>query len=305
MELKEVAPDIFCLKVSLDLSEDSVNLYILRGKVPTLIDSGTKSPQVYEVIQDALKELEISRLEQVLLTHWHVDHAGGAESLRKDGAKIYIGKRDYNEWVEFCNGNSFKVFEEFAGKVWGVPEEQLATIIQSNKWLLKYTELPEEVVKLDIGAVLPAGNGTLKAIYTPGHTSGHFSYYEENQGLLFSGDFLLPDVVPYPGAWLENGKVVSGLPSYLLALNRVEFLGARQYFPAHGKARTSPAVRCSELRSQIMRQAEYHKRQGTVYEASLELSRGRFNPVASFVQMHYVFGWNSIKPSAPVQELVG
>lgn len=295
MELREIAPDIFRLKVSINLSEEKVNLYILRGKVPTLIDTGTNIPEVYQAIQDALKELGIERLEQVLLTHWHVDHAGGAENLRKDGAKILIGKRDHEEWVDFCSGKSLKVFEKYAEHVWGVPQEQLTMLVKSNKVLNRLTALPEKVEKLEVGAVIPAGNSTLKAIFTPGHTAGHLSYYEEDLGLLFSGDFLLPDVIPYPGAWLENGAVVSGLPSYMRALDRIEYLGARAYFPSHGEARKSPAARCIEIRNQILRQLERYTPQGTIYEGGLELGKGRFNPISTFVHMHYVFGWESLK----------
>ncbi|HHY26690.1 MAG TPA: MBL fold metallo-hydrolase [Desulfitobacterium dehalogenans] len=295
MKLKEIAPEIFCLKVSIDLSEEDVNLYIFRGEVPTIIDSGTNTPEVYQAIQEALQELGIQRLEQVLLTHWHVDHAGGAENLRKDGARILIGKRDYEEWTNFFSGKSLKVFEKYAGHVWGVPQEQLAMITKYNKKLAYLTALPEEVEKIEVGAVLQAGNSTLKAILTPGHTAGHLSYYEEDLGLLFSGDFLLPDVVPYPGAWLENGEVVSGLPGYMRSLDRVEFLGARAYFPAHGDSRRTPASRCIEIRNQILRQVERYTPTGSVYEEGLELSKGKFNPISAFAYMHYVFGWSSLK----------
>lgn len=295
MNLKEIAPEIFCLKVAVNLSEEDVNLYIFRGEVPTLIDTGTNTPEVYQRIQAALKELGIQRLEQVLLTHWHVDHAGGAENLRKDGARILISKRDYEEWVDFCNGKTFNVFGKYAENVWGVPPEQLATILKYNKKLTYLSELPEKVEKIEVGAVIRAGNSNLKAIFSPGHTAGHLSFYEEELGILFSGDFLLPDVVPYPGAWLEDGKVVSGLASYMRALDRVENLGAKAYFPAHGIPRRSPAARCQELRNQILRQVERHTPHNTIYEGGLELGKGKFNPVSIFIHMHYVYGWESLK----------
>lgn len=303
MELREIAPEIFCLKVSVNLSVEHVNLYIFRGEVPTLIDTGTNAPEVNQAIKEALKELGIQRLEQVLLTHWHVDHAGGAENLRKEGARILIGKRDYEEWVHFLSGESFKVFEKYAENVWGVPQEQLALMLKYNKRLNYLTALPDEVEKIDVGAVIKAGNCTLKAIFTPGHTAGHLSYYEEEMGLLFSGDFLLPDVVPYPGTWLENGAVVSGLPSYIRALERVENLGARAYFPAHGVSRRSPASRCQELRSQILRQVERYTPQGSIYEGALELGKGKFNPVSTFIHMHYVYGWESLRTSTTSQKI--
>ncbi|WP_242825413.1 MBL fold metallo-hydrolase [Desulfitobacterium dichloroeliminans] len=283
------------------LSINKVNLYIFRGKVPTMIDTGTNDPEVYQAIQEALKELGIPRLEQVLLTHWHVDHAGGAESLRRDGARILSGTRDYEEWVNFSSGKSFKIYEAYADKVWGVPPEQLAIILEYNKRLTFFSTLPEGVEKIDVGAVIQAGNYTLKTISTPGHTAGHLSYYEEDLGLLFTGDSLLPDVVPYPGAWLENGELVSGLPSYLHALERIEALGARAYLPAHGLARKSPESRCQEIRNQILRQVESYVPGESIFTKALSLSKGKFDPMTAFIHMHYVYGWESLKLNLPRQ----
>ncbi|MGE4272411.1 MAG: MBL fold metallo-hydrolase [Desulfitobacterium sp.] len=295
MVLREIAPEIFCLEVSVKLNINKVNLYIFRGKVPTMIDTGTNDPEVYQAIQEALKELGIPRLEQVLLTHWHVDHAGGAESLRKDGTRILIGKRDYEEWVDFSSGKSFKIYENYAAKAWGVPQEQLAAILKSNKRLSFFSTLPEGVEKIDVGAVIQAGNYTLKTILTPGHTAGHLSYYEEDLGLLFSGDSLLPDVVPYPGTWLENGELVSGLPSYLRALERIEALGARVYLPAHGLTRKSPESRCQEIRNQIFRQVEAYIPGESIFAKAVSLSKGKFDPMVAFIHMHYMYGWETLK----------
>ncbi len=295
MELKEIGPDIFSLKVSVPLNVESVNLYVFRGEVPTLLDAGTNTSEVYEDIRAGLKQLGIKHLEQVIATHWHVDHAGGTDNLAKEGARILIGARDYEEWSGFARGETFDMFRQWAEIEWGVPREEISTMLKVYDRLRQITSLPDEVGEIRAGEVLRAGNARLKAILTPGHTAGHLSFYEEENNVLFSGDMLLPDQVPYPGIWLENGHVVSGLPSYMNSLDVLERLAPEEYFPAHGRLQGKPAIRCQEVRAQILKQVERFTPQATVYEGALQLSKGKINPGAMFIQLHYVYGWEKIK----------
>ena len=210
MELREIGPDIFSLKVSLPLDVESVNLYVFRGDVPTLLDAGTKTPAVYEEIQNGLKVLGINRLEQVIATHWHVDHAGGAENLAQNGARVLIGSRDYEEWVGFAQGETLELFQRWAETDWGVPRKEISAMINIYDRLNVLTSLPNKVEKIEDQQIIRAGNMDIKAIHTPGHTAGHLSFYEEKNNLFFSGDMLLPNQIPYPGIWLQEGQVVSG-----------------------------------------------------------------------------------------------
>lgn len=295
LELREIGPDIFLLKISVPLNVASVNLYIFRGEVPTLLDAGTNTPAVYKDIQAGLKQLGIKHLDQVIATHWHVDHAGGTDSLAQEGARILIGARDYEEWSGFARGETFDMFQQWAELEWGVPRDELSTMFKVYDRLRFLASLPDEVEKIATGEVLRAGNTSLKAIFTPGHTAGHLSFYEEENTLLFSGDMLLPDQVSYPGIWLDNGQVVSGLPSYMNSLDVLEGLGPKEYFPAHGVPQGKSVARCQEVRAQILKQVERFTPQATVYEGALQLSKGKINPGVMFIQLHYVYGWEKLK----------
>jgi glyoxylase-like metal-dependent hydrolase (beta-lactamase superfamily II) len=53
--------------------------WLLRGRVPTLIDAGTGEPQHLEALGEAL---DGTSLAQLLVTHGHTDHASGAPLLQ-------------------------------------------------------------------------------------------------------------------------------------------------------------------------------------------------------------------------------
>ena len=74
-----------------------------------------------------------------------------------------------------------------------------------------------------------AGDGvTLIPVHTPGHASDHLCYYMPEEQALFTGDLILggsTTVIPD-----EDGD----LAQYLDSLRRVQALGARRIYPAHG-----------------------------------------------------------------------
>jgi glyoxylase-like metal-dependent hydrolase (beta-lactamase superfamily II) len=52
--------------------------FLLKGRVPTLIDAGAGDPRHLDAVEQALAGV---RLAQVLVTHAHVDHASGGSAL--------------------------------------------------------------------------------------------------------------------------------------------------------------------------------------------------------------------------------
>lgn len=62
--------------------------WLIRGRVPTLIDAGTGEPRHLDAIAAALNG---ARLAQVLVTHAHSDHASGAAGIaaRMPGVRFF------------------------------------------------------------------------------------------------------------------------------------------------------------------------------------------------------------------------
>ncbi len=295
LEIKEVAQNVFMLKVPVPINVETVNLFLFAGEVPTLLDTGTNTPGVIEAVHEGMKKVGIKKLEQVLVTHWHVDHAGAADTFAKEGARIIVGSRDHQEWINFVNGEGFTQLNKWAIQEWGVPEMEISSMIKIFKGFHRLTALPEKVDLIEPGQSVFAGDDSLIAISTPGHTAGHLSFYNEKDRILFSGDMLLPDEIPYPGIWQDGNQAVSGMPSYLKSLDIVEALEALTYLPAHGAPSANPVARCKEVREQLYHQLNKHRPAESVYLSASNVGNQKIHPGVLFLKLHYAYGWEQLK----------
>jgi glyoxylase-like metal-dependent hydrolase (beta-lactamase superfamily II) len=97
-----------------------------------------------------------------------------------------------------------------------------------SKMIFKDSGLPEDVDMLRDGETVKGDGVTLVPIHTPGHASDHLCFFLEEERALFSGDLILngsTTVIPD-----EDGD----LAQYLDSLRRVQSLGVRHIYPAHG-----------------------------------------------------------------------
>jgi len=97
-----------------------------------------------------------------------------------------------------------------------------------SKMIYRDSGLPEDVLMLEDGRVVEGDGVTLVPIHTPGHASDHLCFLLEEERALFSGDLILngsTTVIPD-----EDGD----LALYLDSLKRVQSLGVRRIYPAHG-----------------------------------------------------------------------
>lgn len=295
INIKEVADNVFMLKIPVPINVDAVNLYLFAGEIPTLLDAGTNTPEVLEAVHAGMKKVGIKKLEQVLISHWHVDHAGAANTLAQEGARVFAGSRDYQEWISFVQGEAFTRLNEWATREWGVPENVIPGMLKISKRLQTFTALPDQVNLLEPYQIIQAGNSLLQVIPTPGHTAGHLSFYAAKDSVLFSGDMLLPDEIPYPGIWEDEGIVVSGMPSYLESLNRIENLPSKVYLPGHGLPSANLKARCQEIRGKLNKQMLRHSPAESVYASASSLGGEAIHPGLLFIQLHYVYGWEQLK----------
>jgi len=114
-------------------------------------------------------------LKAILLTHGHLDHAGNLAWLKDwSGAKVYAhpieqehvdGRYPYQGINRWCGR-----LEAVGRKLTGYRPAKIDEFLQD-------------------GQKLPFWGG-LEAIHLPGHTLGHFGFYNEKSRFLFCGDMM-------------------------------------------------------------------------------------------------------------------
>ena len=140
---------------------------------------------------DAVREaVGSAQLRRVLVTHAHADHIAGVPALAA-------------AWPQ----------AEFAKMPWRARDAD---------YPMKWTSLAD-------GDDVPAGDGVLRVLHTPGHAPDHLCFYDERDSVLFSGDLLVRgSTVVIPGS--GEGSLVH----YLASLGRIRALRPSCVLPAHG-----------------------------------------------------------------------
>ncbi len=90
---------------------------------------------------------------------------------------------------------------------------------------------PDPTRRVKHGAPIQLAGRTWLAIHTPGHTLDHLCLYDPENGILLSGDHVLPSITPH----IAGSGQGDALHSYLATLDLVAGLdGVKLGLPAHG-----------------------------------------------------------------------
>jgi len=162
------------------MTDDSdCHIYLIDGGGEmALVDTGS-GHSVPQILQNIRNEgLDPKRVQHLLLTHAHVDHAGGAARMREAlaGVRVYM----HADCAPFLrNGDERAVSLADAKRAGLYPEH--------------YTFNSCEVdCELREGQVLTVGDLQVECIETPGHSRGHVAYVIQCNGskILFGGDLV-------------------------------------------------------------------------------------------------------------------
>lgn len=220
---------------------------IADGAGVVLIDAGWDGEDQYRALTSALESLGfgVSDISGVAVTHYHRDHIGLVPALLRVNPDMWVAmhgedltafERFYSKAVDMGTGVDPAVD---IARAYGVPEERWAEVqsLQAGRGRtpasLQLDRLPENVLVLDDGSVLPVDGGTVTALWTPGHTYGHSVFVRADDDLLFSGDHVLPTITPNIG--LDSAAITHSLGDYLGSLEKIGALAAEtSVLPAHG-----------------------------------------------------------------------
>jgi len=145
------------------------NTYLIgTGRRRILLDTGEGRDAYLPVLAAALEHAGCDGIQEIVLTHGHADHIGGARSVVERYGAMRISKRP--------------------------------ALDTDDRHGLAITAIGE-------GSVVRTEGATLRAIHAPGHAEDHLCFVLEEEGSLFSGDNVLgvgTTVIPTQGGDLRD-----------------------------------------------------------------------------------------------------
>jgi glyoxylase-like metal-dependent hydrolase (beta-lactamase superfamily II) len=223
--------------------------YLIHGDQTALVETGPKS--VVENVFSGLEAAGVDRLDWIVVTHIHLDHAGAAGTLaqRFPEAKIAVHKVGAPHLVDPSKlwSSATRIYGDKMDQMWGgidpIPEDRIHLLSDGDE--------------------IDLGGRKLTAIETPGHAGHHHALLDDRTGIVFTGDALgvrLPEVgvirpaTPPPEFHLEEAKS---------SIRLLRDAGASALWPTHfgpideGANVKSIAETCEEAIAALDRWAEW------------------------------------------------
>jgi len=274
--VERVSSEVARVEIPLTFFSVPVNVWVLGSGRKVLVDTGPRTGPARECLVHALSELEIELpdVNDVIVTHHHIDHAGLLSEIVAAGARGWC-HRDDLEAVLDIPGSIDRKMEGYRSLAvaWGVPEDLVEKLMRH---LVQFGELggvtPGESVRAIEGDEerLAIEGEDLRAIHVPGHSEGQIVVHDERRNILFSADHVLERVTPNPNIYTPAYRgQVNGLADYVHSLERLRSLPRDILVcPGHGRPFTGLHARIDQILE------HHHGRLGLVL-AFLEDGKGR------------------------------
>ncbi|HKH04347.1 MAG TPA: MBL fold metallo-hydrolase [Acidimicrobiales bacterium] len=181
----EIAPGVVEIDTLLGGWERMTAGYLITGDAPVLVETGSQTS--VPALLDALAALNVDAgtLAGVVVTHIHLDHAGGVGDVAAafPAATVYVHERGARHLVDPTK------LVNSAAMVYG-------DLLDSLYGRLTATDATRVRVLADGDEVHVSPNRTLTTVDSPGHAKHHLAVHDSESGLLFAGDAVgvrLPD----------------------------------------------------------------------------------------------------------------
>jgi glyoxylase-like metal-dependent hydrolase (beta-lactamase superfamily II) len=184
--------------------------YLLEATETTLVETGPGTS--VEPVAAALEHLGVAadELAHIVLTHIHLDHAGGVGQLagRFPRATVWVQERGAPHLADPTR------LVASATRVWGEGEMQ-------EFFLPVEPVAATRIEALRDGDVVPMGDRSLAALDTPGHASHHAALVDSRSGAVFTGDALGIHVPDLPVLRPATPPPEFDLERYIASIERI------------------------------------------------------------------------------------
>ncbi|WP_265110451.1 MBL fold metallo-hydrolase [Halosolutus halophilus] len=249
-----------------DEFEGRNNAYVLADDAHdelALVDTGIAIDEVRSELRAGLAErgYEFADVDDVVLTHYHVDHAGLAGEIQAEsGATVYVHESDLPlvegdpEAVAAADERRRTLLEE-----WGVPGDAQDDLFSFLEGMAHVDGASPDATPIEDGTTLDVGGRTLETVHTPGHAAGlccfETSVASETQRTdgeavgdgaeAFVGDAVLPVYTPNVGG--ADVRVERPLETYLESVREIADRDYDCVWPGHRDPIEEPRARVREI----------------------------------------------------------
>ncbi len=217
-----------------------------------IVDPGWSSDDNWASLARALAASghTVDDIASVVVTHLHPDHLGMADRVRAaSGATLVLHEREQAA-LQAMAGRAPAESPEHRFDAWGVPPDRLAELDVTAGRPPMDAPQGADVLVTD-GEVLDIPGRAIQAVLTPGHTPGHICLVDAHDGLVFTGDHVLPTI--HPGLGLGGETATNPIGDYLGSLERIAEFDDLEVCPGHEYVFRGLAARCATT-------AEHHLR---------------------------------------------
>ena len=250
-EVTEVAPGVLRMQLPISMPGlGHVNTYaLLDDKGVALVDPGVPGEESWNALLVRLKKagIPLERVHTSIVTHSHFDHFGGAAQLTAEAGAGVLAHEAFTTWggdIECTDPThdhgdpKLREPKEWTGKTpWGT-ESQGPTKEQIEEFRTKQAQggrhpfaMPHVTRRVRHGDVVQLAGRDWFVHHTPGHTTDHVCFHDPTEGVLLSGDHVLPTITPHIGG-IVTGDPLEDFFASLEAIARTEHVTT--VLPAHG-----------------------------------------------------------------------
>ncbi|MYR06680.1 MBL fold metallo-hydrolase [Gordonia sp. SID5947] len=198
-----------------------------------LIDTGWTADDSWQALVAGIHATghDVSEVRHVSITHLHPDHFGLVPRLLEHADPVLAMHHNDARHLRFRTDDEIdrQIAESHRDlEMLGAPTDVADTGFREIARLPAGRTMD---IELTDGDALNLPGWNLRALWTPGHTAGHLCFADEDAGVIFTGDHLLPRISPNVST--NPFQSHSPLADYLVSLAHTENLPDLEALPSH------------------------------------------------------------------------